>query len=164
MDNAQKAIMIGVGLFITIIIIAAVMLITGMGQDMINSSTSQVSNISSSLQAQLTSQYDETVLTGSQVISAVKANNTTEGMVIVVYNGTGTTNYGRSVVSGATDNTYSKSGATSVTGIEANKSQTAVGNLTNANSTKTYVPSTGKFNAHLIKISDTVVGIYFQKI
>ena len=50
MDNAQKAIMIGVGLFITIIIIAAVMLITGMGQDMINSSTSQVSNISSSLQ------------------------------------------------------------------------------------------------------------------
>ena len=85
-------------------------------------------------------------------------------MVIVVDNGTGTTNYGRSVVSGATDNTYSKSGATSVTGIEANKSQTAVGNLTNANSTKTYVPSTGKFNAHLIKISDTVVGIYFQKI
>lgn len=164
MDNAQKAIMIGVGLFITIIIIAAVMLITGMGQDMINSSTSQVSNISSSLQAQLTSQYDETVLTGSQVISAVKANNTTEGMVIVVYNGSGTTNYGRSVVTGANENTYSKTGATSVAGIEENESQTAVGNLTNANSTRTYVPSTGKFKAHLIKISDTVVGIYFQKI
>ena len=32
MDNAQKAIMVGVGLFITIIIIAAVMLITGIGQ------------------------------------------------------------------------------------------------------------------------------------
>ena len=33
MENAQKAIMIGVGLFITIISIAAVMLITGLGQN-----------------------------------------------------------------------------------------------------------------------------------
>ena len=42
MDNAQKAIMIGVGLFITIIIIAAVMLITGMGQDMLVEGQQQV--------------------------------------------------------------------------------------------------------------------------
>lgn len=164
MDNAQKAIMIGVGLFITIIIIAAVMLITGMGQDMINSSTSQVSNISSSLQAQLTSQYDETVLTGSQVISAVKANNTTEGMVIVVDNGSGTTgitNYGRSIV----DGNFSSAGAgyKIAPKIKENPSQTAIGKLTDANSSSTYVPSTGKFKAHLIKISDTVVGIYFEK-
>lgn len=164
MDNAQKAIMIGVGLFITIIIIAAVMLITGMGQDMINSSTSQVSNISSSLQAQLTSQYDETVLTGSQVISAVKANNTTEGMVIVVDNGSGTTgitNYGRSVVDGNFSN--AAAGYKIAPKIKENSSQTAIGKLTDANSSSTYVPSTGKFNAHLIKISDTVVGIYFEK-
>lgn len=38
MDSAQKAIMIGVGLFITIIIISAVMLITSEGQDIINNS------------------------------------------------------------------------------------------------------------------------------
>lgn len=161
MDNAQKAIMIGVGLFITIIIIAAVMLITGMGQDMINSSTSQVSNISSSLQAQLTSQYDETVLTGSQVISAVKANNTTEGMVIVVDNGSATTNYGRSVVDG--DFSNAAAGYKIAPKIKENPSQTAIGKLTDANSSTTYVPSTGKFKAHLIKISDTVVGIYFEK-
>lgn len=161
MDNAQKAIMIGVGLFITIIIIAAVMLITGMGQDMINSSTSQVSNISSSLQAQLTSQYDETVLTGSQVISAVKANNTTEGMVIVVDNGSDTTNYGRSVVDG--DFSNAAAGYKIAPKIKENPSQTAIGKLTDANSSTTYVPSTGKFKAHLIKISDTVVGIYFEK-
>ena len=161
MDNAQKAIMIGVGLFITIIIIAAVMLITGMGQDMINSSTSQVSNISSSLQAQLTSQYDETVLTGSQVISAVKANNTTEGMVIVVDNGSGTTNYGRSIVDG--NFSSADAGYKIAPKIKENPSQTAIGKLTDANSSSTYVPSTGKFKAHLIKISDTVVGIYFVK-
>lgn len=46
MDNAQKAIMIGVGLFITIIIIAAVMLITGMGQNLLNKGQAQVSGIS----------------------------------------------------------------------------------------------------------------------
>lgn len=166
MDNAQKAIMIGVGLFITIIIIAAVMLITGMGQDMINSSTSQVSNISSSLQAQLTSQYDETVLTGSQVISAVKANNTTEGMVIAVNVDKKTVyNYGRSSIASSPSNTgsYSTSGSTSVAGVKVTESQTAVGRMTDANSTGTYIPSSAKFNAHLIKISDTVVGIYFEK-
>ena len=45
MDNAQKAIMIGVGLFITIIVIAAVMLITGIGQDLLNSGTQQLDQL-----------------------------------------------------------------------------------------------------------------------
>lgn len=49
MDNAQKAIMIGVGLFITIIVIAAVMVISGMGQDIINSGTEQIGNVQSRL-------------------------------------------------------------------------------------------------------------------
>ena len=49
MDNAQKAIMIGVGLFITIIVIAAVMLITGMGQDILNSGTQQLGNVTEKL-------------------------------------------------------------------------------------------------------------------
>ena len=64
MDNAQKAIMIGVGLFITIIIIAAVMLITGAGQDLMNQGTQQIGNISESLRIQVTDQYDGKVLTG----------------------------------------------------------------------------------------------------
>ncbi len=161
MDNAQKAIMIGVGLFITIIIIAAVMLITGMGQDLINNSTNQVSNISSSLQAQLTSQYDETTLTGSQVIAAIKANNTTEGMVIAVNNGSATTQYGMSIVDGSV--TYNTSGSTTVSKIKENSAKTAVGKLTDANSSSTYVAATSKYSAHLIKISDSVVGLYFVK-
>ncbi len=171
MDNAQKAIMIGVGLFITIIIIAAVMLITGMGQDMINSSTSQVSNISSSLQAQLTSQYDETTLTGSQVISAIKANNTTDGMVLVVRNASNTDqNYGRSRVAVTGGGTLSTTGTSNIAKVEEAKNsgnaalnQQSVGLLTNANDTNHYVAPTSKYTAHLIKISDSVVGIYFVK-
>ena len=70
MDNAQKAIMIGVGLFITIIIIAAVMLITGMGQNLLNKGQAQVSGISESLMNDLTQQYDGKTFSGSQVRSA----------------------------------------------------------------------------------------------
>lgn len=50
--------MIGVGLFITIIIIAAVMLITGMGQNLLNKGQSQVNGISASLQNDLFEQYN----------------------------------------------------------------------------------------------------------
>ena len=72
MDNAQKAIMIGVGLFITIIIISAVLLITTTGTNLINNAQSQVSGISSALQQQVTSSYDGKQMTGNDVISAVQ--------------------------------------------------------------------------------------------
>ena len=72
MDNAQKAIMIGVGLFITIIIISAVLLITNLGTGLINDAQSQLSNISSAVQSQITSSYDGKTMTGNDVISAVQ--------------------------------------------------------------------------------------------
>ena len=91
MDNAQKAIMIGVGLFITIIIIAAVMLITGMGQDMLSSGTKQITEISDNLSKQLYNDYDgkEGIL-GSEVISVIKTNyNKNGGIRMVVCENTG---------------------------------------------------------------------------
>ena len=56
MDNAQKAIMIGVGLFVTILIIAAVMLIVNPALNLINNATDRVANLSDSLVKQLTLQ------------------------------------------------------------------------------------------------------------
>ena len=70
MDNAQKAIMIGVGLFITIIIISAVLLITNIGTDLINNARNQMSSISKSLQNQVTAAFDGKTVTGSDVIAA----------------------------------------------------------------------------------------------
>ncbi len=67
MDNAQKAIMIGVGLFITIIVIAAVMLITGIGQDLLNSGTNQLTGISESLRTQMAEEYDGKTFTTTQL-------------------------------------------------------------------------------------------------
>ena len=72
MDNAQKAIMIGVGLFVTILIIAAVMLIVNPALNLINNATDRVANLSDSLVKQLTLEYDDRVVTGSKVISAVQ--------------------------------------------------------------------------------------------
>lgn len=91
MDNAQKAIMIGVGLFITIIIIAAVMLITGMGQNLLNQGQAQVNGISESLMNDLTSQYDGKTFSGSQVKSAVVqlANRDDASLKVFVVEGSG---------------------------------------------------------------------------
>ena len=72
MENAQKAIMVGVGLFITIIIISAVMLISSAGQDIIDQSMSEVNNLSDSLSRQLYSDFAGSTLSGTQVISAIK--------------------------------------------------------------------------------------------
>ncbi len=165
MDNAQKAIMIGVGLFITIIIIAAVMLITGAGQDLINGGMKKVSDLSTNLQSQLTAQYDGTTLTGSEVIAAVKSNYTTAGMIVAVNNGNGIKQYGKSKgdadikensstnryeVAGTTDNTAEKVGKLSST-ASADKAY--------------YVNPTVTYHADIIYLtdSDAVVGIYFHK-
>ena len=88
MDNAQKAIMIGVGLFITIIIIAAVMLITGMGQNLLNKGQTQVNGISESLMNDLTQQYNGKTFSGTQVrTAAVQLINRDEsGLAVVIKN------------------------------------------------------------------------------
>ena len=87
MDNAQKAIMIGVGLFITIIIISSVLLISNMGTNLITSAQSQLSGITKGLQNQITAAYDGKTLTGAEVIAAFQQYESSE-MSIVVQVGT----------------------------------------------------------------------------
>jgi len=91
MDNAQKAIMIGVGLFITIIVIAAVMAITGIGTDLLNKGQSQLGDISGNLQKQITDQYDNQQMSGAQVLAAVNKFYSDNSMSVVLYNGTAST-------------------------------------------------------------------------
>ena len=87
MDNAQKAIMIGVGLFITIIIISAVLLITNLGTNLVTNAQGQLSSISKSLQNQVTAAYDGKTMTGAEVIAAVQQYENSE-MSIVIHAGT----------------------------------------------------------------------------
>ena len=88
MDNAQKAIMIGVGLFITIIIIAAVRLITGMGQNLLNQGQAQVNGMSESLRNELFQQYHGKKLSGSQVrTAATQLVNRDDASAITIFIG-----------------------------------------------------------------------------
>jgi len=85
MDNAQKAIMIGVGLFITIIIISAVLLIVNLGTGLVDESTAKLDSISSSLQGRLTEEFDGKIMTGSRVLSAIKEHYNSTSLCIGVY-------------------------------------------------------------------------------
>lgn len=173
MDNAQKAVIIGVGLFITIIIIAAVMLITGMGQDLLSSGNQEVSNISASLQAQLISDFDRTVISGAQVKAAVKRYYKDETMVIIVNatdsglaDTTKTYNYGKILANGLSGGRAQVGGfvANGTKSYEEGKGPTPIGMLSDTSSAVHYVPNTAKYTANIIKIkgTDTVIGIVFQ--
>lgn len=84
MENAQKAIIIGVGLFIAIIIISAVLLITNIGTDLINNSRNQMSNISKSLQNQIIETFDGKTVTGAEVIAACQQYENSDSISIKI--------------------------------------------------------------------------------
>lgn len=159
MDNAQKAIMIGVGLFITIIIIAAVMLITGIGQDLLNQGTEKAGSVSSQLSQQETAMYDNTTITGAQVLSAVKKYyNDNTLAVYVKLNTTGGSAW-------TTPTTYGSAGATNITAAKTTAAKTAIpmGNFTTAGNPN-YIPTTSNFKAELMRKNDAVVGILFTQL
>jgi hypothetical protein len=166
MDNAQKAIMIGVGLFITIIIIAAVMLITGMGQDLLNQGTAQLSGVSAQLQTQLTSQYDNVQFTGSQVLSAIQKYYSDSEMVVYINNNGTLICTTPNMISGAPTsftidaNNTVQAGA----GIAKNTTQLSYGTYTSATSTAAQrVVTTAQYKSYLIKLNGSVLGVYFVK-
>ena len=84
MDNAQKAIMIGVGLFITIIIISAVLLVVNLGSGLMGDATSELGSISGVLRSQILDNYDGKTKTGSEILAAVRqyANSDSVAMFI----------------------------------------------------------------------------------
>src|SRR5574344_2840954 len=124
MDNAQKAIMIGVGLFITIIIIAAVLLITGIGTNLVNKRTTKAGNVAAQLDQTELEQYDNTTMSGAQVLSAVKKYWTDSNMIVYV---TYVTTTGTTTVC-TTPNSLTTGPATTPAGpVIANSSQGAMG-------------------------------------
>lgn len=160
MDNAQRAIMIGVGLFITILIIAAVMLIVTPAINLINNASGRIGNLETVLVNQLTAAYDETTVTGSQVIAAVTQYYYQEGMII-------------EVKASSTENTVTEYGTVKgeggkTSGVKGHKydndtERAKITALTDSTNSDTYVQPGARFNAHLIKNGDAVVGIYFER-
>lgn len=181
MDNAQKAIMIGVGLFITIIIISAVLLITNLGTGLINNAQTQLSSISKALQNQITASFDGRTLTGADVIAAVQLYENSEISLVVNAGGTSSVAYtgkypliysklSAAKVSGSTvtalstkqsypggvyyTGTYDDYGTSTATKVTLTQLQSNTGFGVNAS--KTYYSSIIKDNT-----TDTVVGVVF---
>ncbi len=169
MENAQKAIMIGVGLFITIIIIAAVMLITGMGQDLLNRGTEQLGGISGQLEQQLTSQYDNTEVSGSQVLSALQKYYNDTSLVIYVQNKGQAVFCSTPKMYGTSDTSPAypelPTNGTSATIKETmrdNKNQPTYGTFTSQTNLQYRIVTTGRYSAYLIKnTTGSTAGVYF---
>lgn len=98
MDNAQKAIMIGVGLFITIIIISAVLLITNLGTGLMNDASSELGSISGVLRSQILDNYDGKTKTGSEMLAAVRQYANSDSVAIVLTQGGETYHIGAGVI------------------------------------------------------------------
>ena len=165
MDNAQKAIMIGVGLFITIIIISAVLLITNLGTDLIDSAAGEVGNMTEGLQREMVRTYDGKTLTGKQMLDCVEKyiNSDTVGLVIKSANaGTSKTLYfgalKLTLKSGFTADNF-KVGGTTVGGTIVNKASKMSGASTYADAT-TYILSADTFKTTLVYNADgALIGI-----
>lgn len=158
MDNAQKAIMIGVGLFVTILIIAAVMLIVTPAINLINNASKRLGNLEATLVNQLTQTYDDTTVTGTQVIAAVSQYCTDEDMIIevqAVKDGT-ILEYGKIRGNGTVTVTQGLS-------YDSSHPQTKVSALTDSSNKDSFVQTNARFDAHLIKNGDAVVGLLFQR-
>lgn len=67
MDNFQKVIMIGVGIFITVIIISVVLLIVNTGDKTIKKSMINISTMSQIMQNQMIKEYNMKIKKGSEV-------------------------------------------------------------------------------------------------
>lgn len=172
MDNAQKAIMIGVGLFITIIIIAAVMTITGMGTNLFNQSKTKLTNISASLQQQLTSDYDNVKMTGADVLAAINTYYQDKNVVVYLKPATGSTipvctsakSLKAEPIWGSFSGKDVKLDANVDAVLQNNAAQPSYGEFSTVDNAN-YVNSISNYQAKLIKTNDgVVVGIVFYKL
>lgn len=181
MDNAQKAIMIGVGLFITIIIISAVLLITNIGTDLINNARNQMSSISKSLQNQVTAAFDGKTVTGSDVIAACQQYENSDQISIMIYATKDkifrTGKYAAALDTELKDLTSAKAGGVKVTYTKGNayveldaNAKDDEGNKKNSlseiqDTSKNGVSGTQTYYSYVMKDkdSDTVMGVLFVR-
>lgn len=160
MDNAQKAIMIGVGLFVTILIIAAVMLIVNPAIGLIDNATKKVVQLGDAFEAMLYQNYDDRTVTGSEVISVVQQWSSDQSMIIEVQAVPGGDILELGKIRG--NGTISIDKGLS---YDSSNAQTKVSALTDNTNTSTYVPATARYKAQLIKSStgDSVMGVLFTR-
>lgn len=170
MDNAQKAIMIGVGLFITIIIISAVLLIVNLGTGLVDDATSELGAMSTSLQNQILQSYDNKTLSGVQVRSAIQQYMTSADMTVVLMKDettmaatAGAKKFALGTVTADTENyKITASNYTNAAGDLHRTSMNDFNDIANVG-TGVYINTSKNYKSFVLKVenTDTIVGIVF---
>lgn len=189
MDNAQKAIMIGVGLFITIIIISAVLLITNMGTGMIKKAETDIGSITAQMESEILTKYDGKVITGAETLEAVRKYYYNGSLRLMVINtnpsasdyafaglGQFTISTTASVAAGATGTALSTAAspgapynaiglsATKLYGYEGDPDRTPLANFTSIASLN-YISSSTTYSASVIyrPSNNEIMALAFRK-
>lgn len=159
MDNAQKAIMIGVGLFITIIIISVVLLITNLGTGMVDDARDNLGNMSASLTNTLISSYDYKAVSGADIQSLYVQYKDSDEMLLVIENNVGDTYTNR------------KNGSdfiiATVAGRYAIDSLASTGAALYPTGFSTGINSADRYRTYVIRSStdaDVIIGVYADKL
>ena len=178
MENSTKAIMIGVALFITISVVSAVMLITGIGTDAMNSSNQQLAGVASNVASQLLADYDAVEVTGATVIATIKKFYDKDNFLLAVdnqTNGFSQSWYSTKKKIGWKNMTTSIDGENFVSNFNKADNYTCViidkdaeiaDNEPTITGLSTKITSTDKYMSYIIywQGEDIMLGVYFKKI
>ena len=182
MDNAQKAIMIGVSVFIVIMLITAAVVITNIGNETMSNNNKQLEGVSKNVASQLLSDYSTQEMSGTNVIASVKKFYEKENFLLCVDSHNGICNatyqkfYSTLIPSGSIMLEPSYDGENYVATwfrtadaktypmfIFEGTLQNNTPDITNLSSK---IKSTDTYMSYIIYQSgtDTILGIYFKKI
>lgn len=169
MDNANKAIMIGVGLFLTIALITAVLFITGVGQNFLSKAGENVTDVANNTELKAFEKYNSTSVTGAEVLTTLNQYRDSEVLGVSVYNGS-TANLiqvGKYVTFLTAWNTNGVTGGitklTSSPALLATASKTAIRTYTDTTNANLYINPTTIYKADIATFNGKVVGIVFNK-
>ena len=166
MENTTKAILIGVGLFITIALISAVLVIMNVGNNMINDSQNELQSISDTLTSEMTDNFDGKIVQGAEVLAFMKKHHSSQEVSVALNNTASSKEEVSSTLTG-----FNWVGAYKYQNLDNTKVGTkltssdriARSDLTN-NGKADYVSTNSRYAAELITMNGDVVGVAFQKI
>lgn len=87
MENGTKAVILGVSLFLTLLIISTVLLITNLSVSQTRDSKNEIRDMSKTIETQLITQYDNTIVTGQDIVTAIDLYNEQLNFNIIVRDG-----------------------------------------------------------------------------
>lgn len=158
MSNAQKALVMAAGIFLAIALITLAVVLFISAQDSTKAAQSNFSNIQTELSQTAFTVYDNTMLSGSQVVNALRKFSDQDQFGIQIITGKNPAGqwYGKVINTGVPIDSVTYG---SVIGV-------APGQLSHAldESNVNYVNPSGKFRAQLVHDSSNVIrGIIFRQ-